>query len=214
MSQEQKFFEDKQQEIKICLEQINKINIASEKINQWKELFNTSVGGLVEKTIGCFLPDIQRFFKAMIPSPYLFDEIIMTRNSTGVDLGVKYRTINTSSGEPKFFLSSAQANVLALAVFLTFTSKQTWSKLDTVMLDDPVQHLDDLDAVAFLDAIRSLALGHYGKKKQIIISTCDPNLYLLMLRKYSLVEKAGVTFSALSITNNGGDPEINTDLRR
>jgi DNA repair exonuclease SbcCD ATPase subunit len=214
MSQEQQLLLNKQNEIAICLDQIKKINIANEKINQWKDLFNTSVGGLVEKTIGRLLPDIQRFFKAMIPSPYLFDEIIMTRKSTGIDLNIKYREINTYSGEPKFFLSSAQANVLALAIFLTLTSKQTWSKLETVMLDDPVQHLDDLDAVAFLDAIRSLALGHYGKKKQIIISTCDPNLYLLMLRKYSLIEKAGVTFSALSITNNGGDPEINTDLRR
>lgn len=193
--------------------QISKLELSLVKVLKWKEILGLSISSSVERTINNYRPDIVRLFKAMIPFPYLFDGIEIYRGDSGVTLGLKYRDQQKPSGEPKFFLSSAQANVLALSIFLTLSSQQSWSRLKTIMLDDPVQHLDDLDAVAFLDGLRNIALGHFGTRNQVIIATCDLNLYLLMLRKFSLIEKSGVSFTAISIQNNGDDPEVRYDLR-
>jgi ABC-type lipoprotein export system ATPase subunit len=50
------------------------------------------------------------------------------------------------------------------------------------LLDDPVQHLDNIDAVALLDGLREFARI---TGKQIIISTCDYYLYKLMIQKFA-----------------------------
>ena len=139
----------------------------------------------------------------MIPSPYLFDKVSMRKNKSGLELGLRYRGLRKDAGEPRFFLSSAQANILALSIFLSLAGRQQWSRLETILLDDPVQHLDDLDAVAFLDYLRAAALGNFCPRKQIIVSTCDQNLYLLMLRKFSLLESAGLRFMGISLLENG-----------
>ena len=120
-----------------------------------------------------------------------------------LEIGVRYRHQTDDAGEPFFYLSNAQLNVLALAIFLSLGAKQKWSNLDSLLLDDPVQHLDDLDAVAFLDTIRAVALGRFGARKQVILSTCDKNLYGLMIRKFRLLESAGLSFSAISLSEHG-----------
>jgi len=146
----------------------------------------------------------------MVPCPYLFEEIEMRRSNRGVHLGLRYRDQVRAPAEPKFFLSEAQANVLALAVFLSFAGSQQWSRLETIFLDDPVQHLDDLDAVAFLDNLRAVALE---RRKQVIVSTCDQNLYLLMIRKFRVIGKEGINFRGISLLENGGNaPEVVYDV--
>jgi hypothetical protein len=140
--------------------------------------------------------------------------VTLKREETGIRLGLRYRGQEKDAGEPRFFLSSAQANVLALSIFLSLSGKQNWSKLETILLDDPVQHLDDLDAVAFLDNLRTMALGGFGPKKQIIVSTCDKNLYLLMIRKFRLLEANGLQFTGISMIDKGsGGPEIIYDIK-
>jgi hypothetical protein len=92
-------------------------------------------------------------------------------------------------------------------------ARQKWFNLDSVLLDDPIQHLDDLDAVAFLDTIRAVALGRFGTKKQVILSTCDRNLYRLMIHKFRLIESAGARFCAISMLDGGSTgPRIQYDF--
>src|SRR6185295_1071029 len=102
--------------------------------------------------------------------PYAFDRVVMKSDDVGVDLGLRYRNATGEVGEPRFFLSSAQGNVLGLSIFLSLASQQRWSPLEVILMDDPVQHLDDLDAVAFLDNLRAIALGNLGRKSQIVVS--------------------------------------------
>ncbi len=193
--------------------QIIKLEEVLEIVKKWKSVLDDFVNSSVERTIKSYLPDIVRFFKAMIPFPYLFEGINMFRDQLGISLDLKYRGRDASCGEPRYYLSNAQANVLALSIFLTLSSQQSWSRLRTIMLDDPVQHLDDLDAVSFLDGLRNIALGHFGTKNQIIISTCDLNLYLLILKKYSSIKKSNFSFIGMTINNNGDNPDIQYDFR-
>jgi len=137
----------------------------------------------------------------------------LKEDEAGVSIGIRYRDQVDDAGEAQYFLSSAQANVLALSIFLSLASKQRWSNLETILLDDPVQHLDDLDAVAFLDTLRALALGRFGKRRQVIVSTCDQTLYLLMCKKLRMLEPMGLRFSGISLVGGGVDgPGVSYDF--
>jgi exonuclease SbcC len=177
---------------------------------RWSARLQKEVTEVVERRIRTHQPEILRLFKAMVPHPYLFEEVSMRRSDTGVHLGLKYRDQLRAPAEPKLFLSEGQANVLALAVFLSFACSQEWSRLQTIFLDDPVQHLDDLDAVSFLDNLRAVALQ---QRKQVIVSTCDQNLYLLMIRKFRVTGKEGLRFRGISLLENGGNsPDVIYDV--
>ena len=149
----------------------------------------------------------------MIPSPHLFDGIGMHHYGERLDIGIRYRGQSEEAGEPRVFLSSAQLNVLALAMFMSMGAKQRWSRLDVLLLDDPIQHLDDLDAVAFLDTLRAVALGRFGARRQIVLSTCDKAMYRLMIQKFRLIEAAGARFAAISLVDGGtAGPTIQYDF--
>lgn len=186
---------------------------ANTQVEQWSQTLKDEVTDVVERRIRAHQPEIVRLFRAMIPFPYLIQDILMRRSDDGIELGLRYRDQVRAPAEPKLFLSSAQANILALAIFLSLSCMERWSRLETILLDDPVQHLDDLDAVAFLDNLRAAALGRYGQRKQIIVSTCDQNLYLLILRKFHLTRSEGLTFRGISLLENGVHaPEVVYDV--
>jgi DNA repair exonuclease SbcCD ATPase subunit len=182
-------------------------------VKNWIDILARKVNAVVKERIDEHSSEIDCLFKMMIPNPYIFEGINIDFNDFGINLGLRYFNQTEDSGEPKFFLSTAQANVLALAIYLSFASKQRWSKLHALLLDDPVQHLDDLDALAFIDNLRACALGLMGQRKQIIISTCDKNLYLLMIRKFGLLEAQGLKFTGISLIERGNQgPDIIYDI--
>jgi hypothetical protein len=188
----------------------NRLGQAGLAAEGWSAGLQKEVSEVVERRIRTHQPEILRLFKAMVPHPYLFDGVEMTRSGAGVHLGLKYRDQVRASAEPKLFLSEGQANVLALSVFLSLACSQEWSRLQTIFLDDPVQHLDDLDAVSFLDNLRAVALQ---QRKQVIVSTCDQNLYLLMIRKFRVTGKEGLRFRGISLLENGGNsPDVVYDV--
>jgi DNA repair exonuclease SbcCD ATPase subunit len=81
---------------------------------------------------------------------------------------------------PLQYFCEAQANVLALSVFLSNAFQQRWSKLNSVFMDDPVQNMDDLNSNAFIDTLRALTTT---AGRQFVVATCDLQLYKLMLVK-------------------------------
>ena len=106
---------------------------------------------------------------------------------------------------PSLTFSSAQLNVLAISIFLAIHTNQSWSKLDTIMMDDPIQNMDDLNILSYIDLIRKIR-----KKKQIIISTHDANIYRLMRRKLQPTDKEKlICYEYKSFDVNG--PKIKED---
>ena len=188
---------------------IQKLMRAQEVVRSWAQPLELGLDTALEKTIRAYQREIERHFKAMIPAPHLYESIVLRRVGSRVQLGVKYRGQATESGEPRVFLSNAQLNLLALAIFLSMGARQRWSRLQSLLLDDPIQHLDDLDAVAFLDTLRAVALGRLGEKRQIVISTCDRNLFRLMIQKFEPLQALGTSFAAVTLAERGGGgPEI------
>lgn len=204
-------------ENEVILNSLSKQNAQLESakatVLSWILPLATHLETAVDRTLRRHQPEIERNFKAMIPSPHLFDQILLRHSEERLEIGIQYRHQRAESGEPFFYLSNAQLNVLALSIFLSLGAKQEWSNLDSLLLDDPVQHLDDLDAVAFLDTIRAVALGRFGRRRQVILSTCDKNLYGLMIKKFERLKSANLTFRALSLSERGiNGPKVQYDV--
>ena len=93
------------------------------------------------------------------------------------DLLVKDRWL-TEGVRPEDYSSTGQSNVLALSVFLGLALRQTFAQNRFVMLDEPVQNLDDLHFLAFLTLIKRIALS-----RQVIVSTADSNIAEVLRRQ-------------------------------
>lgn len=81
---------------------------------------------------------------------------------------------------PLVVFSSAQTNVVVLSTFLALGWSALQRSLPFVMLDDPLQSLDDVNVLGFADLIRSMRLD-----KQIIVSTHEERFARLLERKLS-----------------------------
>ena len=129
---------------------------------------------------------------------YGFGDLELDPNDLGeINVGITWNAklsseLDNEKLAPYMYLSEAQMNAVGLSLFLSGTLTQTWSGLKTIMLDDPVQHFDDLNCYAFIDLIRSLLVyTPDSSKPQIIMSTCDDRLLRLMRQKFAPLQAMG-----------------------
>ena len=92
--------------------------------------------------------------------------------------------------------------IIMLSFFLTAALTQTWSYFTLILLDDPVQHFDDLNAYSFIDFIRGF-YNEYDFKPQFIISTCDNRFFRLMQQKFGKMEEKPIFYKFESIGDKG-----------
>jgi exonuclease SbcC len=133
-------------------------------------------------------PSISNLYKRFSAHPIFGDlkvtvdqqkeEVRITANIT--DFLAPYLKRPSRGLAPLQYFSEAQANVLALSIFLTNAFQQRWCRINSVFMDDPVQSMDDLNSNAFIDTMRALATT---AGRQFVIATCDLHLYKLMLVK-------------------------------
>jgi DNA repair exonuclease SbcCD ATPase subunit len=110
---------------------------------------------------------IQECFNDLYPHRHLNEVEV---NFAEGELLVKDRWL-TKGVRPQDYSSTGQANVLALSVFLGLALRQTFSLGRFLLLDEPVQNLDDLHFLAFLTLLKRVA-----SSRQVIISTADSNI--------------------------------------
>jgi DNA repair exonuclease SbcCD ATPase subunit len=82
------------------------------------------------------------------------------------------------SGDPLLVFSSSQSNVAALTYFLALSWAADAKGLPFLLLDDPLQSMDDVNALGFSDLCRHLRL-----RRQLVISTHEERLASLLERK-------------------------------
>ena len=80
---------------------------------------------------------------------------------------------------PQFLFSSGQRRATGLAFLLSVNLSLAWSRWQTVLLDDPVQHVDDFRTVHLAEVLAQLV----GQGRQIICAVEDSALADLMCRR-------------------------------
>jgi len=83
-----------------------------------------------------------------------------------------------SSGNPILIFSSSQANIAALSYFLALGWTAGESGVPFVLLDDPLQSMDDVNVLGFADLCRFLR-----GRRQLFLSTHERRFALLLSRK-------------------------------
>ncbi len=81
-------------------------------------------------------------------------------------------------GDPLLVFSSSQANVAALTYFLALSWTAEGHALPFLLLDDPLQSMDDVNVLGFSDLCR-----HIRRRRQLIVSTHEQRLAGLLERK-------------------------------
>lgn len=80
-------------------------------------------------------------------------------------------------------VSTGQRAALALSIFLAL-NQSAESAPPIMLIDDPVAHVDDLNALSFFDYLRDLAVS---ERKQIFFATADTRVAALFEKKFEFL---------------------------
>lgn len=80
---------------------------------------------------------------------------------------------------PQFIFSSGQRRAAGLAFLLSIYLSRPWCRLKTLILDDPVQHIDDYRAIHLVELMAALRKSDH----QIVCTVEDKSLATLMTRR-------------------------------
>ncbi|NIM16312.1 MAG: AAA family ATPase [Candidatus Aminicenantes bacterium] len=190
-------------------EKIENVKKSRELAQNLKNAGRRETRNVIKNLIRAYQPSINDFYRQVNPHPRFTRIRFVPKPIPGPGSGnaVFIEAIDDFEGEekivnPSFTFSSAQLNVLAISIFLAIHTKQSWSKLNTIFMDDPIQNMDDLNILSYIDLIRRIR-----KNKQIIITTHDEDIYRLMKRKFQPTEgEKLICYEFKSFDVNG--PEI------
>lgn len=89
---------------------------------------------------------------------------------------------NKDSYRPEWFFSSAQLNMVAFSSFFSRALQAKDLSLNTIFIDDPIGHFDDINILGFADLLRSVLEAY---DCQIVIATHDDKVFNILERKLS-----------------------------
>ncbi|PAO70478.1 hypothetical protein CIK44_00500 [Bacillus sp. X2(2017)] len=182
LSKLQKYNEFKleEKELTSSLEQIEKYEESLKKLH---ENLTEAQKKAVENQLSNH-PIITWIYESINPHPF-YNKLVITSEENGTNFKNGDSSINLDQ-----IFSSAQLNILALSIFLGLGLSQEYSSIKQLFLDDPIQSMDDVNILAFIDVLRAI-LDSNSKHKKIILSTHDDNFAKLLsikMRNRSFVE--------------------------
>ncbi|MDA2036726.1 AAA family ATPase [Bacillus cereus] len=193
-------------DIKINKEkEIEDLNIdyeyVSKKIEELKIIKNVSheyIKDRIEKVFN--LKSVNKIFQMIDPHPKMTDIVFKldetVKDSLGLNIMCKGRSQQSQPEAPILYLSSAQVNILSLSIFLASAIEST-NEFSTILMDDPIQHLDGLNVLSFIDLLRIIC---FTLDKQIVISTHDERFFNLLQKK---IDSRYFSAKYLRLTSNG-----------
>jgi len=178
--------EKNQKEINELYDEIERLGNVKGKLNDEK----INLKKYLEKTInGFFYKDlINKIYSKIDPHPD-YSEIEFKCDFADKNPRLQIYTIKYIEGKriesiPSLYFSTAQINILSLSIFLARALKtknpQSGKFIDCIFIDDPIQSMDTINILSFIDLFRSMIL-FLGK--QLIISTHEENFHLLLQKK-------------------------------
>lgn len=175
--QEQKIWVNKKKDYE---SKKKKLNMIQTKLCTLKDSKTTVEDYIVDQTNAYFNSNtINQIYHKIDPHPTM-NHIKFHTESSVKGLQTHIYTYNESEEDkmsPVLYLSSAQVNILSLCIFLAKVLTEKDKTFNTIFMDDPIQHLDGINLLAFIDLIRTITtvMG-----RQIVISTHNEHFYNLI----------------------------------
>ncbi len=101
---------------------------------------------------------------------------------------------------PSFVFSSGQRRAAGLAFLLALHLSRGWCKLNTLVLDDPVQHIDDYRALHLTEVLASIR----GIGRQVICTVEDVALANLLARRLKSERESGGKIVRMTYSSTDG----------
>ena len=198
---------NKLERVKASLKELQK---RCETLQSWRSFFR-KVGddvdavrqGSVTNYIRVFGP-LASNIQARLRSAYRFGDIELSSESGNISVRVG-RADSKEKYHPSDYFSESQMQIAMLSLFLSAALTQNWSRFAPILLDDPVEHFDDLNCYSLLDLIKSIKASAVNGR-QVLISTCDDRLFRLMRQRFSASSLKVIYHKFESIGSNG--PEV------
>ena len=195
-----------QQDINNINKQLQNLRETRDRLNKWLSYFDVICRKLellknrvlkeYTERYGPLTSTIQRRLRSV----YGFGDIGIYPEKGEIAVRVERKEEKNIS--PSDYFSESQIQIVMLSLFMSATLTQTWSSFAPILLYDPVEHFDDLNAYSLLDLIRGL-VKEPGKQRQFIISTCEDRLFRLMLQKFRKMNGNVIFYVFESIGENG-----------
>jgi exonuclease SbcC len=155
------------------------------------EALRGAADDFVTAQLDSLTPLLDRIYGRIDPHPALTKLQLKTRiwHARGrLDTALIDTAVGKGSDYPAAVLSSSQLNAVATSIFLAMNLGLNQTNLEFVLLDDPLQSLDDVHLLGLVDLLRRLK-----DRRQVVISTHDSSLATLLLRKLRAVGDADRT---------------------
>lgn len=134
-----------------------------------------AAGETLDRRLDRVLPLMSELYRRLRPHPFWRDIEYSIRGDVRKFLKLKVG----DELNPQFLFSSGQRRATGLAFLLSVNLSLAWSRWRTVMLDDPVQHVDDFRTVHLAE----LAAQLVADGRQIICAVEDAALAELLCRR-------------------------------
>lgn len=108
---------------------------------------------------------------------------------------VLLRTVDGHDARTLDEVSTGQRAAFALSIFLA-RNRTAASAPPVLLIDDPIAHIDDLNALSFLDYLRDLAVN---SGRQIFFATADTRVASLFSKKFSFL---GESFKTINLVRS------------
>lgn len=141
---------------------------------------------LVARRVTALAPILARIYSRIDPHPSFREVELVSEMRKGhgwLETRISDEAFGVHGDAPQVVLSSSQLNALALSVFLSLNLGIADPPLDSVLLDDPLQSLDEVNLLGVVDLLR-----RYKAKRQLVISTHDRRFAGLLQRKLRATE--------------------------
>ncbi len=149
-----------------------------------KIIKKNSIESVVKEFITKNQERISEIFSS-IHAPREFAGVEHLRNEK--DMSGELRLVKINNGNERHVsvseISAGQRAALALSIFLCLNEKLE-NAPPLILLDDPVAHIDDMNALSFLDFLRDIALSN---TRQVFFATADEKLAALFERKFDFL---------------------------
>ncbi|AYV70133.1 AAA family ATPase [Bacillus sp. PK3-056] len=168
---------------------IDKVTKELEELKEQQKLIKS-----IRSNINTAVNQMESKYKNELEDPinYVYRKINRHSNFSKINIslpsGSTNNKVDTTVGDDKNMvnlsniLSSGQITTVALSFFLGIAFKMQFSKFKTYFFDDPIQHMDDLNILSFIDLLR-VHLNEKNFASQIFISTCNEDMENLLVSK-------------------------------
>jgi len=100
---------------------------------------------------------------------------------------------------PQFLFSSGQRRATGLAFLLSINLSLAWSRWRSILLDDPVQHVDDFRTVNLAEVLAQLV----ASGRQVIVAVEDPALAELLARRMPVKQEGDASKLTFGLGQSG-----------